>query len=97
MTENRALEITSARAWPAARPSRCSPANGKFVVGDCNVHGLVYMSAAGRALVYGEMVGTNFVKSAKVRKTTLRRTGEFLTGNGVDEIRLVDIRGRLVR
>jgi hypothetical protein len=55
------------------------------------------MSAVGRALAHGEMVGTNFVKSAKVRKTTLRRTGEFLTGNGVDEIRLVDIRGRLVR
>lgn len=31
------------------------PANGKFVVGDWNVYGRVYMSTAGRGLVYGNI------------------------------------------
>lgn len=31
------------------------PANGKFVVGDFNVYGRVYMSTAGRGLVYGNI------------------------------------------
>jgi hypothetical protein len=31
------------------------PANGNFVVGDWNVYGRVYMSTAGRGLVYGNI------------------------------------------
>jgi len=73
------------------------PANGKFVMGDFNVYGRVYMSTAGRGLVYGEPVGTNSVKTASAREHALRRAGMMVTGNGMDEIRLVDLRGRFVR
>jgi hypothetical protein len=30
------------------------PGNGQFVVGDMNVFGVVYMSTAGRGIVYGK-------------------------------------------
>lgn len=32
------------------------PANGQFVFGDANVYGRVYLSSAGRGLLYGELV-----------------------------------------
>lgn len=37
-------------------------ANGEFVVGDMNTFGLVYMSTAGRGIVYGMIEGTVSVK-----------------------------------
>jgi hypothetical protein len=71
--------------------------NGQLVRGDWNVFGRVYMSSAGRGLIYGERGGTNSVDARIPRSTSLRREGMFVTGNALDEIRLVDLRGRLVR
>ncbi|HOX50675.1 MAG TPA: hypothetical protein PKY05_04255, partial [Fibrobacteria bacterium] len=71
--------------------------NGQLVRGDWNVFGRVYMSSAGRGLVYGEPGGSNILESRSLRATSLRREGSFVTGNGLDEIRLMDLRGRLVR
>jgi xyloglucan-specific exo-beta-1,4-glucanase len=71
--------------------------NGQLVKGDWNVFGRVYMSSAGRGLVYGEPGGTNSVGSRTARAASLRREGTFVTGNVGDEIRLLDLRGRLLR
>jgi len=73
------------------------PANGKFVQGDMNVYGRVYMSTAGRGIVYGEPAATISVGAAAVRKSSLHRTGRFVTGAGAEEIRLIDLDGRRVR
>lgn len=71
--------------------------NGQLVRGDWNVFGRVYMSSAGRGLVYGEPAGATSIGSRMVRGTALLREGNFVTGNVQDEIRLVDLRGRLIR
>ena len=71
--------------------------NGQLVRGDWNVFGRVYMSSAGRGLIYGEPGGSNVLESRSSRPASLRREGLFVTGNAQDEIRLMDLRGRLVR
>ena len=71
--------------------------NGQLVRGDWNVFGRVYMSSAGRGLVYGEPAGTNSVLASASRNPALRREGRFVTAPVSDEIRLLDLRGRVVR
>lgn len=71
--------------------------NGQLVRGDWNVFGRVYMSSAGRGLVYGEPASASSVRSEAARGTSLRRSGGWVSAGGLDEIRLVDLRGRVVR
>lgn len=69
------------------------PGNGNFVLGDFNVHGRVYMSTAGRGIVYGQpssLVSTDRV--APVDRA-LRRSGRFLVSR--TEIVAFDLGGRV--
>lgn len=48
------------------------PGNGAFVQGDMNIFGRVYMSTAGRGLVYGDVNGNTSIKAPSVlNKTSL--------------------------
>lgn len=71
--------------------------NGQLVRGDWNVFGRVYMSSAGRGLVYGEPVLTNSVRIDPRQGRGLVRQGRFLVAPGGEEFRLLDLRGGLVR
>jgi len=72
------------------------PGNGQFVMGDFNVYGRVYMSTAGRGLVYGEPTGTHVgIARSAVSARTLRRQGALLSS--ATEIVLSDLRGRILR
>jgi photosystem II stability/assembly factor-like uncharacterized protein len=73
------------------------PANGNFVVGDLNVYGRVYMSTAGRGLVYGQPAGATGIQVAPRRASDLRRLGQAVLAESADGIRLCDLRGRSVR
>jgi hypothetical protein len=54
------------------------PANGKFVVGDFNVYGRVYMSTAGRGLVIGD---ENSSTSIEAGATSRPKGGLYLHGD----------------
>jgi len=79
------------------------PANGKFVVGDFNVYGRVYMSTAGRGLVYGN-IGTLpttglFADPPSVRGTSLSMRGNSLRIEGTlpadAQVALLDVSGKV--
>lgn len=72
------------------------PGNGQFVQGDFNVFGRVYMSTAGRGIVFGEPAGTHVGAQAAPRTMRhLRREGSHL--RSLSEIVLSDLRGRVLR
>jgi hypothetical protein len=72
------------------------PGNGQFVQGDFNVFGRVYMSTAGRGIVFGEPSGTHVSadRSTAPRRHLLRE-GTLL--RSTTEIVLSDLRGRVLR
>lgn len=78
------------------------PGNGIFVVGDFNVYGRVYMSTAGRGLVYGEPEGTVSVQPRMRAASNLRftRKGTMLLIQGLEgrdlRIDLVGMDGRIL-
>ncbi len=78
-------------------------ANGEFVTGDMNVYGRVYMSTAGRGIVFGEITGTaspvNFrtkttaATAIKIRGATLKISA---ASGDVHHVRVFDLKGRQV-
>jgi hypothetical protein len=80
------------------------PGNGEFVVGDFNVYGRVYMSTAGRGLVYGNIgpVTTGIVGAdAKAPLASLAQRGSLLWvhASGQPNLRLEfrSLDGRMLR
>jgi hypothetical protein len=79
-------------------------ANGEFVMGDMNVHGRVYMSTAGRGIVYGDITGTTSVRRGPVRPSlktgAVKLRGATISINAdpraIHHIRVFDLRGRQV-
>ncbi len=72
------------------------PGNGQFVQGDFNVFGRVYMSTAGRGIVFGEPTGTHVATNrVQAVQRNLRREGGILSS--ATEIVLSDLRGRVLR
>ncbi len=78
------------------------PANGNFVTGDMNVFGRVYMSTAGRGVVYGQPAGTaSGISSGAVLAAgrLFVTTSQMLVkapGRTALRLELRDARGRLV-
>jgi xyloglucan-specific exo-beta-1,4-glucanase len=55
------------------------PANGQFVQGDRNIYGRVYMSTAGRGVVYGEALATTLTVSPATLSVTSAATTSTIT------------------
>ena len=79
-------------------------ANGEFVSGDMNVYGRVYMSTAGRGIVYGEITGMSAITRGPV-KPSLMNGAVKLKGASISikadskvthHIRVFDLKGRII-
>ncbi len=71
------------------------PGNGNFVIGDFNVYGRVYMSTAGRGLIFGEP-GTNPAVRPTPRPAFRAGRGNTLSSTDVAGIRLFTLNGRSI-
>jgi len=80
-------------------------ANGEFVVGDMNVYGRVYMSTAGRGIVYGEMTGQMVSARHKTVRPPKAAGNVRIRGASISisadnqvmhQVRVFDLRGRQV-
>ena len=102
------MSIDQGRSWVRANDDRHQYgglANGEFVVGCMNIHGRVYMSTAGRGIVYGELTG-GVVSARNPSKMSqaagmIRVRGAAININAPDNktqhhIRIFDLRGRQV-
>jgi len=78
-------------------------ANGEFVTGDMNVYGRVYMSTAGRGIVYGEITGTTTSARHGPAKPNSRTGAVRIRGAAIHinadarvthHVRVFDMRGR---
>lgn len=60
------------------------PGNGNFIVGDMNTFGRVYMSTAGRGIVYGEDISASGIEYVTItnRSTGLLVDGMYRSDNG---------------
>jgi len=72
------------------------PGNGNYVMGDRNVYGRVYMSTAGRGLVYGEISSNSGVFSPNQKKINYvypNPTSDMLYCNGTEPVKQIEILG----
>jgi len=80
-------------------------ANGEFVAGDMNVYGRVYMSTAGRGIVYGDISGISSIGGRGVVRGAAAASAIKLRGASLSiktdakvthHIRVFDLKGRTV-
>jgi xyloglucan-specific exo-beta-1,4-glucanase len=78
--------IDSGQSWERindAKHQYGGPGNGQFVVGDANLFGQVYMSTAGRGIVYGEPGSLQGIGDGRAtRHGGVRRNGVVLGSRG---------------
>ena len=79
-------------------------ANGEFVAGDMNAYGRVYMSTAGRGIVYGEITGMSAISRAPVKPSLIngavKMRGASIKINAdsrvTHHVRVFDLKGRQI-